>query len=85
MASVRIAVLLALTVNLARGGLVGTHLADEVPLTIRQKIDTLQQLMASRITGLSSSLGHQPAPADVAVQTRPGAPRGGRKANRRRT
>lgn len=77
--SVLIAVLLALTVILALGGLIGTQLAalaDEVPryaLTIQQKIDTLQQLMASRITDLTRSLGHKPVPADVAAKTRPGA------------
>jgi predicted PurR-regulated permease PerM len=55
--SVLISVLLALTVILALGGLIGTQLAglaEEVPtyaLTIQQKIDTLQQFMASRITG----------------------------------
>ncbi len=77
--SVLIAVLLALTVILALGGLIGTQLAalaDEVPryaLTIQQKVDTLQQLLASRITQLTASLGHKPAASDVTPKTRPGA------------
>ena len=76
--SVLIAVLLALTVILALGGLIGTQLAglaEEVPsyaLTIQQKIDTLQQFMASRITGLTLGLGHKPPPVDLAAKPRPG-------------
>src|ERR1700722_6812328 len=77
--SVLIAVLLALTVILALGGLIGTQLAglaEEVPryaLTIQRKIDTLQQLMASRITAITLSLGHKPAAADASQKPRPGA------------
>jgi predicted PurR-regulated permease PerM len=78
--SVLVSVLLALTIILAIGGLIGTQLAalaEEVPryaLTIQQKIDTIQQLLASRITGLTMSLGHKPPPANVAAKTRPAAP-----------
>ena len=56
--SVLLAVLLALTVILALGGLIGTQvagLAEDVPryaLTIQQKVDTLQQLVLSRMTDL---------------------------------
>ena len=70
--------LLALTVILALGGLIGTQLAalaDEVPrytLTIEQKIDTLQQFMASRITDLTSTLSHKPSPAGATMKARPG-------------
>jgi predicted PurR-regulated permease PerM len=77
--SVLIAVLLALTVILALGGLIGTQLAglaEEVPryaLTIQRKIDTLQQLMASRITAITLSLGHKPPSPDAAQKARPGA------------
>jgi predicted PurR-regulated permease PerM len=69
--SVLASVLLALMVILALGGLIGTQLAtlaEEVPKyaqTIQQKIDTLQQLMASRITDLTLTLGHKPVPAPV--------------------
>jgi predicted PurR-regulated permease PerM len=82
--SVLVSVLLALTVILALGGLIGTQLAtlaEEVPryaLTIQQKIDTLQQFMASRITSLTLSLGHKPGPVDVATKTRSGAPLAGK-------
>jgi predicted PurR-regulated permease PerM len=75
--SVLIAVLLALTVILALGGLIGTQLAglaEEVPryaLTIQQKIDTLQQFMAARITGITQSLSHKPPP-DAAQKPRAG-------------
>ncbi len=83
--SVLISVLLALTVILAVGGLIGTQLAglaEEVPryaLTIQQKVDTLQQFMASRITGFTLRLGHTPPPVDVAPKNRPGAPSGAGK------
>jgi predicted PurR-regulated permease PerM len=82
--SVLISVLLALTLILALGGLIGTQLAAlaaEVPgyaLTIQQKIDTLQQIMASRVTSLTLSLGHKPSPAGVAAKTSPGAPLAGK-------
>jgi predicted PurR-regulated permease PerM len=75
--SVLIAVLLALAVILALGGLIGTQLAglaEEVPryaLTIQRKIDTVQQLMASRITAITLSLGHKP-PSPDAQKPRPG-------------
>lgn len=83
--SVVIAVLLALTVILALGGLIGTQLAtlaEEVPryaVTIQQKIDTLQQFMASRITDLTSNLSHKPAPAGATIKARPGTPAGAGK------
>ena len=57
--SVLLAVLLALTVILALGGLIGTQVADlaeDVPryaLTIQQKVDTLQQLVLSHMTELT--------------------------------
>ena len=74
-----LAVLLALAVILALGGLIGTQvagLAEEVPryaLTIQQKIDTVQQFVLSRMTKLASSLVHQPARVDVTPKTKPGA------------
>ena len=80
--SVLISVLLALTVILALGGLIGTQLAalaEEVPryaLTIQQKIDTLQHIVASRVTSLTLGLGHKPTPTEVPAKTRPGAPPG---------
>ncbi len=63
--SVLIAVLLALTVILALGGLIGTQmasLAEDVPiyaLTIQRKVDSIQQFMLSRITRLTFDLGHE--------------------------
>ena len=77
--SVLLAVLLALAVILALGGLIGTQvagLAEEVPryaLTIQQKVDTVQQFMVSRMTNLASGLVHQPARVDVTPKTKPGA------------
>ncbi len=77
--SVFVSVLLALTIILALGGLLGTQLAglaEEVPryaLTIQQKIDTLQQLLASRITGLALGFEHKPRPANVVPKAAPGA------------
>jgi predicted PurR-regulated permease PerM len=65
--SVLLAVLLALTVILALGGVMGTQvagLAEDVPryaLTIQQKIDTLQRFVLSRVAKLASSLVHEPA------------------------
>ena len=65
--SVLLAVLLALAVILALGGLIGTQvagLAEEVPryaLTIQQKIDTVQQFMLSRMTkSRERPRSHQP-------------------------
>ena len=77
--SVLLAVLLALTVILALGGVMGTQvagLAEDVPryaLTIQQKIDTLQRFVLSRVAKLASSLVHEPARVDVARQAKPGA------------
>jgi predicted PurR-regulated permease PerM len=75
--SVLLAVLLALAVILALGGLIGTQvagLAEEVPryaLTIQQKVDTVQQFMLSRMTNLVGNLVHQPARVDVIPKTTP--------------
>ena len=77
--SVLLAVLLALAVILALGGLIGTQvagLAEEVPryaLTIQQKVDTVQQLVLSRMARLTSSLVHKPDNVDVTPKTKPGA------------
>lgn len=82
--SVMFAVLLALTVILALGGLIGTQLAalaEEVPtyvITIQRKIDTLQQFMLSRMTSLTSSLGHKPTPVAPTLNHRPGGPLAGK-------
>ena len=76
--AVLVSVALALTIILALGGLIGTQLAalaEEVPeyaQTIQEKIDTLQQLLASRITGLTMSLGHKPVSAVGATKSRAG-------------
>jgi predicted PurR-regulated permease PerM len=76
--SVLLAVLLALTVILALGGLVGTQvasLAEEVPryaLTIQQKVDTLQQLVLSHMSQLTRALGAKPDHVAVAVNAKPG-------------
>jgi predicted PurR-regulated permease PerM len=76
--SVLVSVLLALTAILALGGLIGTQLAalaEEVPryaVTIQQKIDTAQQLVLSRMTELTQSLGHKLPPADQAGKAKPG-------------
>jgi hypothetical protein len=46
-------------------------LAEEVPayaVTIQEKIDTLQQIMRSRMTSLTLGLGHNPEPSSVAAQ-----------------
>lgn len=77
--SALLAVLLALAVILALGGLIGTQvaeLAEEVPryaLTIQQKVDTLQQLVLSQVTRLTSGLGHRPDHGNAAANTRPNA------------
>jgi predicted PurR-regulated permease PerM len=75
--SVLLAVLLALTVILALGGLIGTQVADlaqDVPryaLTIQQKVDALQQLVLAHMTELTRALGARPARVAVAVNTKP--------------
>jgi predicted PurR-regulated permease PerM len=75
--SVLLAMLLALTVILALGGLIGTQvagLADDVPryvFTIQQKVDTVQRVVLSRIATFTSSLVRQPA--NIAGNTKPGA------------
>ncbi len=73
--SVLLAMLLALAVILALGGLIGTQvagLADNVPryvFTIRQKVDTVQRVVLSRIATFTGSLVHQPA--NIGVNTKP--------------
>src|ERR1700722_8701539 len=73
--SVLLAVLLALTVILALGGLIGTQvagLAEDVPRyasTIQQKVDTLQQLVLSHMTELTRALGAKPAHVPAAANT----------------
>ena len=73
--SVLLAVVLALTVTLALGGLVGTQLAglaQDVPryaLTIQQKVDTLQQLVLSHMTEFTRALGARPARVDVKTKS----------------
>jgi predicted PurR-regulated permease PerM len=75
--SVLLAMLLALAVILGLGGLIGTQvagLADDVPryvFTIQQKVDTVQRVVLSRIATLTSSLVR--LPANIAVNTKPGA------------
>jgi predicted PurR-regulated permease PerM len=77
--SVVLALLAALAVILALGGLIGTQvagLADDVPRyvsTIQQKVDTVQRLVLSRMTTFTRSLVNQPAPVDVAASTKPRA------------
>lgn len=76
--SVLLAVLLALTVILALGGLLGKQiagLAEDVPryaITIQQKVDTLQQLVLSHMTELTRALGARPAHVAVAVNAKQG-------------
>lgn len=73
--SVLLAVLLALTVILALGGLIGTQLAalaEEVPryaLTIEQKVDTLQQFMLSRMMRFTLGLGQRPNSSTATVKS----------------
>ncbi len=73
--SVLLAMLLALAVILALGGLIGTQvagLADNVPryvFTIQQKVDTVQRIVLSRIATFTGSLVHQPA--NIGVNTKP--------------
>jgi predicted PurR-regulated permease PerM len=75
--SVLLAMLLALTVILAVGGLIGTQvagLAQDAPhyvVTIQQKIDAVQRVMLSRIATFTRNLVHEPARVDV--NTNPGA------------
>jgi predicted PurR-regulated permease PerM len=63
--SVLLAVLLALAVIVAFGGVIGTQLAalaEEVPryaLTIQQKVDTLQQFVQSRVMTVAREVGHK--------------------------
>jgi predicted PurR-regulated permease PerM len=77
--SVLLAVLLALTVILALGGLVGiqvANLAEDVPRysqTIHQKVDTLQQFVLSHVTRLTRALGARPAHIPVAANAKPGS------------
>jgi predicted PurR-regulated permease PerM len=77
--SVLLAVLLALAVILALGGMIGTQvagLAEEVPryaLTIQQKIDTVQRLVLSRMTRVTSILVHKPDNVEVTPKTKSGA------------
>jgi len=81
--SVLLAVLLALTLILGLGGLIGTQvaeLAQEVPTyaeAIQQKVDTVQQLMLSRVTSLTAKLSHQTPPANPASTRHSGSPAGG--------
>lgn len=77
--SVLLAVLLALAVILALGGMIGTQvagLAEEVPryaLTIQQKIDTVQRLVLSRMARLTSIIVHKPDNAEITPKTKSGA------------
>jgi predicted PurR-regulated permease PerM len=81
--SVLLAVLLALTLILGLGGLIGTQvaeLAQEVPTyaeAIQQKVDTVQQLMLSRVTSLTAKLSHQTPPANPASTRHSGGPASG--------
>jgi len=75
--SVLLAVVLALTVILGLGGLIGTQmagLAEDVPnyaLTIQQKADTLQQLLQSHVAQLMRGFSAKPSPVAVPVNTKP--------------
>ena len=79
--SVLLAVLLALMVVLALGGLIGMQIADlaeDVPRyaqTIRQKADTVQQLLFSPATHLMHALSSEPAHVGATANT---VPRAGR-------
>jgi predicted PurR-regulated permease PerM len=74
--SVLLAVLLALTIILALGGLIGTQLAalaEEVPryaYTIQHKINTLQQLIASRVGSVALNLGTHTEAVDTTVKSK---------------
>jgi predicted PurR-regulated permease PerM len=74
--SVLISVLIALTAILALGGIIGTQLtvlAEETPryaVTIQRKVDTLRQLVSSRLTGLTLSLDRRTAPVEVIPDAR---------------
>jgi predicted PurR-regulated permease PerM len=76
--SVLLAVLMALTVILGLGGLIGTQvagLAEDAPRyasTIHHKVDTLQQLVLSHMTDLTRALGGRPAHVAVAVNAKQG-------------
>ena len=84
--SVLLAVLLALTVIMALGGLIGTQLAalaEEVPryaLTIEQKVDTLQQFMLSRMTRFTVGLGQKPESGSATAKSQPDARMAGKPA-----
>ena len=83
-----IAVLLALTVILAVGGVIGAQiasLAQDLPLyqtTIRQKVDTVRAATIGRVTGLLERLdelrrgagGSEPSRGRAGAQKSPGAP-----------
>ena len=77
--SVLLAVLFALAMILALGGLIGTQvagLAEEVPryaLTIQQKVDTVQQFMLSYTRRLASTFVHQPADVAVTAKAKSGS------------
>lgn len=72
--SVLLSVVLALTVILSLGGLIGTQLAgvaQDVPryaLTIQQKVDTVQQLVLSHMTEFTHALGAKLARVDVNIK-----------------
>ncbi len=77
--SVVLAILAALAVILALGGLIGTQvagLAEDAPRyvsTIQRKLDTVQRVVLSRVTTFTGSLVHQPAGVEAAASTKPGA------------
>jgi len=77
--SVVLAILAALAVILALGGLIGTQLAglaEDVPRyvsTIQQKLDTVQQVVRSRVTTFTGGLVRLPARVEVAAGAKPGA------------
>ncbi len=82
--SALIAVLLALTVILALGGLIGTQLAafsEEVPgyaLAIQRKIDSIQQVLLSRMVSLTPGMGRSKAPEDAAAKAKAAVPLAGK-------
>lgn len=77
--SVLLAMLLALMVILALGGLIGTQvagLAEDMPryaATIQHKVDTVQQAVLSHITAFTNRLVHNPGLVDGGGNTQPGA------------
>jgi predicted PurR-regulated permease PerM len=80
--SVFVAVLVALTVILVLGGLIGTQLAtvaEEVPryaITIRHKIDSIQQLILARVTSFARPLTRKSDQAAGAAKNRSAAAAG---------